>query len=612
MPKKTHSYITMVEPAVETLFAWRDTNLWPAKVRDNPDLMLYVEIRLALQKALDALFQSVPDATEEISDAIKSGRISEDAATKLYDQLALFLNIEPLHRRLVLYLPFEILPSRDRHHASESLRAAQKLFLDAYMRCWRELLDEVDVRANFFDGNILEKELAPDGQPRVVKAAHLIPQLLKKGIISKDEVAEHRDLGSTILKQSIDDAFPESVTGVRVEKNPEVFDNARLLNLPEEIAGELRKLDMREAHDYAQALPPARVAWERKSNEDVLVTTYANKIARSLTAHLSIEYVVPFTGREHALAVRLSALRAIGIAVEQMKRGRKGLEWAQDVSGAFLNRFERNMVDSPEISDELEGILARWTYLGITAKQDLKKFGFELPKLDAGFSKKSRFAADVEHYWSIIATMRQDGELAQLFYPVALFFGSGLKRYAKRNADIDVAVLIRPGVAKNKRKKIRRILGELFSDKKVGGKVVEFWLEKDEDDLKIRDFANPDVFLADSTWVHLLLQSVWLGEDDAIRELYAKLLPGFLNLKGKQFEGRDVRKLCLDEMEREVLQYRLMHKGYQRFFPPVGGIDASAKNLDPASMFWDSGYRRLATKLYVGRVFLPQIHVKDV
>jgi hypothetical protein len=93
-----------------------------------------------------------------------------------------------------------------------------------------------------------------------------------------------------------------------------------------------------------------------------------------------------------------------------------------------------------------------------------------------------------------------------------------------------------------------------------------------------------------------------------LRELYANFLPGFLDSVGKTLVGRDARMVWLGELERDVLQYRLMHKGYRRFFPPRGGIDRfRAQGLDPESVFWDSGYRRLATKLFVSRVFLPQL-----
>jgi hypothetical protein len=61
-------------------------------------------------------------------------------------------------------------------------------------------------------------------------------------------------------------------------------------------------------------------------------------------------------------------------------------------------------------------------------------------------------------------------------------------------------------------------------------------------------------------------------------------------------------------MERDTLQYRLMHKGYERFFPAYGGMKTPhGDRIDGESIFWDSGYRDAAIKLFANRVFLPKI-----
>jgi len=85
-------------------------------------------------------------------------------------------------------------------------------------------------------------------------------------------------------------------------------------------------------------------------------------------------------------------------------------------------------------------------------------------------------------------------------------------------------------------------------------------------------------------------------------------LAPYLRETDKKIMNREARGLYLEEMERDILQYRLMHKGYERFFPPAGGLhSAHADKVDGESMFWDSGYRQLATKLFASRVFLPKI-----
>ena len=73
-------------------------------------------------------------------------------------------------------------------------------------------------------------------------------------------------------------------------------------------------------------------------------------------------------------------------------------------------------------------------------------------------------------------------------------------------------------------------------------------------------------------------------------------------------ENKNFRRQALESIEKDALQYRLMHKGYERFCAPCGGSALKKQtSLDGNSPFWDSGYRAMATKLFVERVFLTQL-----
>jgi hypothetical protein len=54
-----------------------------------------------------------------------------------------------------------------------------------------------------------------------------------------------------------------------------------------------------------------------------------------------------------------------------------------------------------------------------------------------------------------------------------------------------------------------------------------------------------------------------------------------------------VRDVWLREMERDLLQYRLLHRGYERFHVPRDDV------------FLDDGYRMTASTLYASHVFIP-------
>ena len=83
----------------------------------------------------------------------------------------------PDYRRILLYLPFEI------------LRSATPKFKVAYMTAWYYMLGIYDVRENFFEGDVFEVGARPEGKvERVVKCAHLTPWLIKLGFIDVDEL----------------------------------------------------------------------------------------------------------------------------------------------------------------------------------------------------------------------------------------------------------------------------------------------------------------------------------------------------------------------------------------------------------------------------------------
>jgi hypothetical protein len=86
------------------------------------------------------------------------------------------------------------------------------------------------------------------------------------------------------------------------------------------------------------------------------------------------------------------------------------------------------------------------------------------------------------------------------------------------------------------------------------------------------------------------------------------VLVGYMFETDEQIRGHSARSAYLEEIERDMLQYRLMHKGYERHYPPYGGINTPHADLiDGKSTFWDSGYRQTAIRLFASQVFLPKI-----
>ncbi|MDO8496696.1 MAG: hypothetical protein Q7S43_04595 [bacterium] len=429
--------------------------------------------------------------------------------TELHNELYSFL-LDEENIRIILYLPFDLLPSPGTP------------FADIYLKAWKRLLtsNENDLRTNFVDGDVLEPELGEN--PRVRKAAHLIPELVKNGLVTISEVIDiylYRCDDDKILHESIKDVLP-------------VLTDLGLMDQ------DLVKARPRPKKEPWPIKIPAREAWEsqERKNQEIRAT------------------------------------------LETMFR-----TW----SGNFLELFGQ-LWKNLEFRDELAQILYHKIYLGTAIDSDLEKFNLEKPNLESPSIKGSEKKLE-----DVVEKIKNNKDLSRILYPIVIAFGSRIKGYGKLSADLDIAVFIRPNISWDERSKIYKELG----------KVTEFWLEKQGDNLVIRDVPFEENNIAEKDWIHILLQGIWFGDNKQIIRLQEGLLPRYLNSKDKL-----ERTVWLRQLELEALQYRLMHKGYARFYPIRSSIQTEHSYLiDSDSAFWDPGYRRLATKLFISRVFLPQL-----
>lgn len=172
---------------------------WPQVLRENEELIRLVTERRQLVAALTRLYRRVPRADMEIAYALAQGLVDEDLVARVYEALATLLSRGAEHARIVLYLPFELLPSPVFVPKSTRLQHATGRLVSEYRKSWNWLLQAHDVRANFVDGDVLEPELLVGDYPRVVKAAHLIPKLVDRGILCIREVGLLASTTSDVL-----------------------------------------------------------------------------------------------------------------------------------------------------------------------------------------------------------------------------------------------------------------------------------------------------------------------------------------------------------------------------------------------------------------------------
>ncbi|MDP3899926.1 MAG: nucleotidyltransferase domain-containing protein [bacterium] len=587
-----------------------DQPFW-AKIKANTALQREINRRNDLFNTLKKIFDSVP-VTMEIKKALELKIITAEVLTGLYRRLTDFLESDRNHASLILYLPFELLPDADSDSNSElSLAEAKTSFVSACRRRWEELLEVHEPRANFVDGDIFEPEIRRE-QPCVVKAAHLIPKLVEKNIISIQDITSLlKKTDNTVLRKSILETLPvledlgfitayesekmfltAGVTQTQVTAKPSATYSysypSTLTILRDELLQRIKHIN--EQYAVSQ-LSEKRIRWEKETAGNSALEDFAQQLKYTVTSGFITydELNVLLTGND---VLCRGGIMGLGYIIENLAK--RNFSAAQGMAGCFKETLlQLWRASSNTIKDEIISLLSRWHALAIVTEDYLCKFKIKLPKLDeTNLLTESEFSEITE----IIHQISNNAELGKMIYPVCLAFGSRLKGYARLNADLDIAIFIRPETNWSDRQTLLDKLAHILNDKEV----VEFWLEANGDKLNIREVPLVSSTIGEPDWIHILFQGIWYGRE--LNTLLTKLLPYYLTA------NEAFRKKWLGQMELDVLRYRLMHKGYRRFYPECGGLETEHSYLlNSQSAFWDSGYRRIATKLFIKKIFLPSL-----
>lgn len=614
----------------------RATEVWPENIANNEVFLEQLVERKELNERLDDISKRLPRPDMSLETAISEGHITEEQTAKLYESLSGLMESED-YKRLALYVPFEFLPNKKWRPSEKKLQQATGQFSEAYMKAWRSLLSIYDVRANFVDGDVLEEKQRDGDLPRVVKAAHLIPKLVENGLLEvKDVIKLMEESDDEILKDSIADTLPvladlrflveKEIESMEESKDRLVHNMARIIisnmkagerqvetkskevalsSVQEKLTKEFSNIDSKDYSDITKN----REVWLKGKKKQEAIEALGEDIGKAIIDNkFSDEILASFLTPKANTASQQALVEGIRKSIESVAPA--NFQKAQILYGQYgevlLTFWENN---NPETKEALAKTFRRLGQLGIVDSKELAELNIVIPKLAGPFSENLKsMAGEMRDMQNIVASIETNPELSKFIYPITLVFGSRLKGYGGRNADIDTAVFVRPETPANDMKKLRALLKETFSHEKIQGEVIEFWLEKNKDGLSIRDFEEAENQIGESSWTHVLFGAVWEGDKGAIKEIREKLLAPYLYDEKKMIHGREARGLYLEELERDTLQYRLMHKGYERFFPPYGGIHTPhADEIDGQSMFYDSGYRQLATKLFASKVFLPKI-----
>jgi hypothetical protein len=635
--------ISTVYPPIESLLnPEKNNSFWAEKIKNDPELKKQAELRRVLSTELDSLFTTIPEADMEISQAIDMKLIDSAAVAKIYNDLSDLFQADKYNSRILLYLPLELIPSSKWKVESEELSMAVENFLSIYREKWSELLHADELRANFLDGDILEPEIQKSSLVKVAKAAHLTPFLIQKKLITFSEVL-------SIVQNSQDDTLKNSFADTisvlddmnllsqnninELSASPHVVlrnmavivaDNRKNPiplsketeqgkekewppTLKIEIENELREIgNIYEEKIGLEGFPGARAKWEKIRDEEKIIEKYSETMGQLLTSSklnlLEVQnFSNDFTTNEISALITIGGIRK---SISNLPDSHVGQKEFKKFHSLFKS-FSENGTDRTR--DALQGALEQFLSLKVIDEKYLTELGLTKSDLEGEVSLE-KIKKETEKIEKLAESIGLHPELSKFAYPVLIMFGSRIKGYGGQNADIDLALLIKPSTSPEERKNIEVALEKISKREKIQDNPIQFWLEEKEDGLKIKDFPDFDRAMGDSSLAQVFFQGVWCGKNEVIKELYEKFLSGYLYSKNKKINGEDARKAWLEEIERATLQYRLMHKGYARFHPSVGGIKTEhSDSIDSGSAFWDSGYRRLATKLFLKRVFLPQL-----
>lgn len=415
---------------------------------------------------------------------------------------------------------------------------------DAYLNAWWGCLAQPDQRADFVDGDIGEQD-SDDELPQVVKAAHLAPALGRAGLITASDVAYIvGGTDSALLRES----FADTVRPAKPADQP------ILHNLP----SLLRQVEV-AVND--PTITPARAVWL----QDSCVDTVVRDVARGLDIRAAERMMHSDGSIERQIALRsLTRHSRAGVPV-----------------GPFLPWIAaQHQHDDAQVRRQAAVSLRHLHTGGVVHEDVLKSVGVAMPRLAGELSRNLQYMSkEVALAGAVTDRICQDERLGRFFYPIVMLGGSRLKGYGDESADTDMGVVTRPDNNPDP-----ALLKELFLDHMP---------------VIMKAAQTPKGLYIDPVWSNFLYNSAWIGEKTAIDDLRGMV--------ATMYDDSPVDKhVALRRLEQDTLQYRLLHKGYQRHYP-IRSDDTPipADGVDSHSVFWDPGYRHLATRLFAEKVRLP-------
>lgn len=564
----------------------------PENIASNPKLLEQAQFRRELSQTMRQIFNLCKG--NNVWHSLHEGLISETQLHSLYQQLNQLLQSDEDHSRLLLYLPFEILPDMiNIVEVSPALNQSMLEFVEVYRQGWLRLLHESEPRASFVDGDI--HELGMEEPERIRKAAHLIPELMKVGIIDTPFLLDlYNELMDSELQKSLSD-------GIIAARNQELISDESWNLLAKFYLQTIKTNIPTTAVDYP--ISPERVKWLKTIELDKAIEESSHLLSQKIsTGEINIDELKPEL-------VDVGALRGIFLAAENVSTvDYLRAEAICNQAARLLKSLRR---EGPiKIQDEIANGLNRWHKLNLISDKTLEAYDV-LPvdlSLSLPISTDKLLSEHRDMLKRASEKIATHPELSKYLYPFFLVFGSRIKGYATSNPDLDLAIMFKPDVDFTHRKSILKTLLAEIPELSAVDKILEFWTTRKEDQISLRPAEVEVSNMVSAPQIHFILGSAIIGDNDQAKTIMSELLLKYLDLSRFGDQKNQVRAHLIRQIELDILQYRLMHKGYRKFHSVRRRPSFNQSELiNYESDFWDSGYRQTASLLYLSRVFLPDL-----
>ena len=455
--------------------------------------------------------------SEVIVDLPITEAVSATAGERLRDESTrtetlMTLLADPESSRIALYLPEDWLPTPD-----------QLEYRELYRDAWWKLLNEIDYRADFVDGDIGELD-HPGPRPMVVKAAHLIGPLVKNEVIDRYDVKYLHDAArGEIIEQSLADTLQVGTLAVASLAD---YTTMRT-NLEQRVSD--------------PTITPARVKWLYESGVE--------RITRDIARAVDLPLAEQLMATEDTLQLQI-ALRAFA------RHGRHGA----DVAGMTTQIQALRTHDDRLVRRQAEVSLRHLYHAGIVPMNAIDERG--LPVLSGMLSENVRFMQpEIVTARRIAERLGTDPVVTSALYPIVILGGSRLKGYGDDTSDVDMAVLVRPGATVPD-----GVLADVF------GNELPKLLPLEMTDGRLH--LDPDVS-------HLLYNALWIGDAHETGRVRSELARGYDDSADRRIAlGRLEQDALRYRLMHKGYERHFAIEADDRALPR-GGIDRDSTYWDP-------------------------------